>query len=80
LRGLALLPVFVAGLVVGVWLVVSPWAVAFPPGAHGGWTVSTWSAVWAGAIVVGASGAALVATVGLALSAALRRSGQAPPE
>ena len=80
MRGLALLPVFAAGLLVGVWLVVSAWAVAFPPGAHGGWSVSTWSAVWVGAIVVGVSGAALVTTVGLALSAALRGSGEAPPE
>jgi hypothetical protein len=80
LRGLAQLPIFIAGLLAGVWLVVAPWAVAFPPSAHGGWSVSTWSAVWTGAIVAGASGAALVTTVGLALSAALRRSGEAPQE
>jgi hypothetical protein len=79
-KGLALLPTFIAGLFVGAWLVIAPWAVGFPPGAHGGWSTSTWSAVWAGAIVMGVSGVTLVTTVGLALSAALRSSGETAPE
>jgi hypothetical protein len=79
LRGLAPLPIFVVGFFVGAWLFVAPWAVGFPPGSHGDWSTSTWSAVWAGAIVVGASGVALVTTVGLALSAALRAGRAAFP-
>jgi hypothetical protein len=80
LRGLALLPIFVVGFFAGVWLFVAPWAVGFPPSAHAGWSTSTWSAVWAGAILLGASGVALVTTVGLALSAALRSGGETTPE
>jgi hypothetical protein len=80
LKGLALLPIFIAGLFAGAWLFIAPWAVGFPPGPHGGWSTSTWSAVWAGAIVIGASGVALVTTVGLALSAALRSDGETTPE
>ena len=65
-------PIFLVGFFAGMWLFVAPWIVGFPPADHGGWSTSTWSAVWAGAIVVGASGAALVITVGLAVAAAAR--------
>jgi hypothetical protein len=64
----------------GVWLFVAPWVVGFPPGAQGGWSASRWSAVWAGAIVVGASGVALVTTVGLALADALSQGEETRPE
>jgi hypothetical protein len=79
-KGLALLPIFVVGLFAGAWLFIAPWAVGFPPGVHGGWSAPTWSAVWAGAIVMGASGVALVTMVGLALSAALHSAGETAPE
>src|SRR5207247_7118743 len=59
LRRLALAPIFVVGFFAGAWLVVSPWVVGFPPGGHGDWSASRWSAVWAGIIVLGTSGAAL---------------------
>jgi hypothetical protein len=68
-------PIFLAGFGAGAWLFVAPWVVGFPPGRHGGWGAWTWSVVWAGAIVLGASGVALVTTVGLALAAATRRDG-----
>jgi hypothetical protein len=74
-RRLALVPSFLAGLCAGVWLFVAPWVEAFPRGHHGAWGASTWSSVWAGAIVAGVSGVALVATVGLALAAAPHRAG-----
>ena len=74
MRRLALAPIFVVGFFAGAWLVVSPWVVGFPPGGHGDWSASRWSAVWAGIIVLGTSGAALVTTVGLALADAADRS------
>ena len=77
---LALVPFFMVGLLAGVWLVVSPWVVGFPPGAHGGWSASRWSEVLAGAIVVGVSAVALVTTVGLALAALAPGADEAPPE
>jgi len=80
LSRLALVPFFMVGLLAGVWLVVSPWVVGFPPGAHGGWSASRWSEVLAGAIVVGVSAVALVTTVGLALAALAPGADEAPPE
>src|SRR5207249_11079532 len=49
MRRLALAPFFMVGLLAGVWLVVAPWIVGFPPGAQGGWGASRWSYVLAGA-------------------------------
>jgi hypothetical protein len=72
-RALALVPAYVAGLCVGAWLFAAPWVVGFSPGRHGAWGMSTWSSVWAGAIVLGASAVALVVTVGLALAGAPHR-------
>ena len=80
MRRLALVPFFMVGLLAGVWLVVSPWVVGFPPGAHGGWSASRWSEVLAGAIVVGVSAVVLVTTVGLALAAVAPGADEAPPE
>ena len=80
MRRLALAPFFMVGLLAGVWLVVAPWIVGFPPGAHGGWSASRWSYVLAGAVVVGVSGVALVTTVGLALAATASRSDEAARE
>jgi hypothetical protein len=68
-RRLALVPIFLAAFCVGAWLFVAPWVVGFPAGNHGGWGVWTWSSVWAGAVVLGVSGVAVVTTVGLALAA-----------
>jgi hypothetical protein len=73
LRRLALAPIFLVGLGVGVWLCVAPWIVGFSAGSHGGWAPATWSSVWAGAVIVVTSGVALVTVVGLALAGAQRR-------
>ena len=80
MRGMALVPIFLIGLCAGVWLVVAPWVVGFPHGHQGGWGAGTWSSVWAGAIVVGASGVALVTTVAVALGEAFRRAEVTNPE
>lgn len=68
-RGLPLLVLFVLGLAAGVWVVVSPWALAFP--AAGGWTPSIWTSIWVGAIVAVSSAACLVTLLARALHAAL---------
>ena len=69
---------FLVGLSAGMWLCAAPWIVGFPAGDHGGWGPATWSSVSAGAIILAASGAGLVITVGLALAGAQRRDHDAP--
>jgi hypothetical protein len=69
-RSLPLLVLFAVGLGAGVWIFVSPWALAYPAGSHG-WSSSIWASVWVGGIVVGASAASLVAVLARAVHLAL---------
>src|SRR5206468_3936191 len=60
-RGLPLAILFAAGLAAGIWIFVSPWALAYP--APRAWTSSIWTSVWVGGIVTAASGVSLVAVL-----------------
>lgn len=82
-RVLAMLALFLTGLLTGVWQFVSPWIISFPRGDGGGWTTALWSSIWAGAVVMAVSGLALAIVSAAAINSALRgasRHGQAPEE
>lgn len=62
---------FVIGLAAGLWTVAAPWVIPYPT-ASGGWTSSTWAAVWVGAVVAAASALGLVVALALAARDGLR--------
>jgi hypothetical protein len=66
--------IFVVGAAVGVWSFIEPWVIDYGFGAQHQWSPSTWSNVWIGAIVIGASVLGLVLSVAAGLRAA-----SAPP-
>jgi hypothetical protein len=66
--------VFVLGAIVGVWSFIEPWVIDYGFGAKHQWSPSTWSNVWIGALVTGASLVGLVLTVATGLRAAVRAS------
>lgn len=73
-RSLPLAGLFVLGLAAGTWTFVAPWAIGYPVAQA--WTGSVWTSIGAGAVVIAASGAGLVAVLAHALHAATRQ----PPE
>jgi hypothetical protein len=64
--------VLVLGAIVGIWTFIEPWMIQYPLGTGDQWTPSTWSNVWVGAIVTGASVVGLVVTVATGLWSAVR--------
>jgi hypothetical protein len=80
-RGLGQLAgLFVAGLLAGLWAFIAPWVLGYAGGTRGGWAQPTWSNVWVGAIVIGASAAGLATVTALAAHGALRITAQRRPE
>jgi hypothetical protein len=75
-----LLVLFAITLLVGVWQFVSPWVIGFA----GSWNSVLWSSIWTSAIVIAASGLALVllaaGSLHMALRAAENRSDDEEPE
>jgi hypothetical protein len=69
--------VFLIGLAAGIWTFVAPWVVGYP-GHDGGWSSSTWAAVWVGAVVAAASGLGLVVALAMASREALRAQRPVP--
>jgi hypothetical protein len=67
-RSVPLVILFLVGLAAGVWIFISPWALAYPTPA--GWTTSVWTSVWAGAVVTAASASGLVALLAQVVHAA----------
>jgi hypothetical protein len=63
---------FVLGAIAGIWTFIEPWMIQYPFGTRDEWTPSTWSNVWVGAIVTGASLVGLVVTVATGLRSAVR--------
>lgn len=59
------------GLLVGVWIFISPWVLGYPDVA-GSWSHSTWTSVWIGGILITASVGGLVTGVALGARAATR--------
>jgi uncharacterized membrane protein (DUF4010 family) len=70
----AMLVVFVAGLLAGIWQFISPWIITFPGGTNGPWGAPMWSSIWTAALVVGASGLAIVVVSAASLHATVRRA------
>ena len=66
--------VFVLGARLGVWSFIEPWVIDYGFGAQHQWSPSTWSNVWIGALVTGASLVGLVVTVATGLRAPVRAS------
>ena len=66
--------IFVIGAMLGVWSFIEPWVIDYGFGAQHQWSPSTWSNVWIGALVTGASLVGLVLTVASGLCAAVRAS------
>lgn len=76
-RGLGqLAALFVAGLLAGLWAFIAPWVLGYAGGTRGGWAQHTWSNVWVGAIVIGASATGLATVTALAAHGALRVAAQ----
>ena len=66
--------IFVIGAILGVWSFIEPWVIDYGFGAQHQWSPSTWSNVWIGALVTGASLVGLVLTVATGLRTAVRAS------
>ncbi len=62
--------IFLVGAAAGVWSFIEPWVIDYGFGAQHQWSPSTWSNVWIGAIIIGASVLGLVLTVSVGLRAA----------
>jgi hypothetical protein len=72
--------IFVVGAILGVWSFIEPWVIDYGFGAQHQWSPSTWSNVWIGALVTGASLVGLVLTFATGLRAAARASVAEPVE
>lgn len=68
-RAVPLLILFGLGLVTGIWVFVSPFVLGYPSAS--GWSTSTWTGLWAGAIVIGVSAISLIVVLAHAVHAAL---------
>jgi hypothetical protein len=75
-RAVPLTILFVVGLAAGIWVFVSPWALAYPT-PHG-WTPSTWSSVWVGGFLAAASAVSLVTVLARALHLVMRTGTSEP--
>lgn len=71
-RYLAMLALFVLGLMGGIWTVIAPFVLNWPSGADGSWTNPIRDTVITGAVLAGASAVAVVLTAGFAARAAAR--------
>ncbi|MDP9247304.1 MAG: hypothetical protein M3O95_04345 [Candidatus Dormibacteraeota bacterium] len=72
--------IFVVGAILGVWSFIEPWVIDYGFGVQHQWSPSTWSNVWIGALVTGASLVGLVLTFATGLRAAARASVAEPVE
>jgi len=68
-RYLAMLALFVLGLMGGIWTVIAPFVLNWPTGADGSWTDPIRDTVITGAVLAGASAVAIVITAGFAARA-----------
>ena len=69
-RYLAMLALFVLGLMGGIWTVIAPFVLNWPSGANGSWTDPIRDTVITGAVLAGVSAVAIVLTAGFAARAA----------
>lgn len=67
-----LLLLFLVGLLVAAWQFVAPWVIGYQQS----WSHATWAFVWTAAIVMAASGIALVMVSTTSVAGALRFAAQ----
>lgn len=77
-RALPLLILFGLGLVTGIWVFASPFVLGYP--SSSGWSSSTWTSLWAGATVMGASGISLIVVLAHSVHATLNPRPEAPQQ
>ncbi len=77
-RGVPLLILLGLGLLTGIWVFVSPFVLGYPNAS--GWSSSTWTSLWAGAIVIGASAISLIVVLASSVHAALNPRPEAPQQ
>lgn len=71
-RYLAMLALFILGLMAGIWTVIAPFVLNWPSAADGSWTDPIRDTVITGAVLAGSSAVAIVLTAGFAARAAAR--------
>lgn len=71
-RYLAMLALFVLGLMAGIWTVIAPFVLNWPTGAAGSWTDPVRDTVITGVVITGASAVAIVLTAGFAARSAVQ--------
>lgn len=70
-RYLAMLALFVLGLMGGIWTVIAPFVLNWPSASDGSWTDPIRDTVITGAVLAGASAVAIVLAAGFAARAAV---------
>lgn len=70
-RYLAMLALFVLGLMGGIWTVIAPFVLNWPSAGDGSWTDPVRDTVITGAVLTGASAVAIVLSAGFAARAAV---------